>query len=63
MRMKPAWSTLVVAALLLAAGNAFAQAQLGQPAPDFTRTGNDGQTYTLSDLQGRVVFLWMVGYA
>ncbi len=63
MRYPRVLKLLVVGVLVLAAGQVFAQAQLGQPAPDFTRTGNDGQSYTLGDLQDNVVFLWMVGYA
>ena len=31
--------------------------QLGQPAPDFSLTSFDGQQYTLSDLEGKVVLL------
>ena len=63
MRYSRALKLLLVGVFIAAAGNVFAQAQVGQPAPDFTRTGNDGQTYTLSALQDHVVFLWMVGYA
>lgn len=49
--------------LTLAATPALAQARLGEPAPDFTLTDSDGVSHTLSDLHGRVVVLWMVGYA
>ena len=63
MRFTRALKLLVVGALVVSAGHVFAQAQIGQPAPEFTRTGNDGQSYTLSDLRDNVVFLWMVGYA
>lgn len=54
---------LLLTCLLLTAGQGFAQAQLGQPAPDFTLTDNDGVQHTLSEQADRVVFLWMVGFA
>jgi hypothetical protein len=54
---------LILLCLALCAGEGFAQAQLGQPAPDFTLTDNGGVEQTLSALEDRVVFLWMVGYA
>lgn len=35
-------------------------AVVGEPAPDFTLQGTDGQSYTLSELQGRFVVLeWL----
>lgn len=46
------------------AGGALAQAELGTLAPDFTLTGNDGETYTLSEVYGdQVQLLHMIGYA
>jgi hypothetical protein len=54
---------LAAALLALTAGGALAQANLGDPAPDFTLTGNDGASYTLSDAYGeQVQLLHMVGY-
>ena len=51
-------------ALSLIAGGALAQANLGDPAPDFTLIGNDGASYTLSDVYGdQVQLLHMVGFA
>ena len=51
-------------ALGLSAAGALAQADLGDPAPDFTLTGNDGTSYTLSDVYGdQVQLLHMVGFA
>ena len=55
---------LATALLALAAPGAFAQAELGSPAPDFTLTGNDGVPYTMSDVIGdQVQILHMIGYA
>ncbi len=38
-------------------------AGVGKPAPDFTLTAQYGGDHTLSDYQGRVVLLMMIGYA
>jgi hypothetical protein len=63
---RPLLAAALVAALTGSAltGSALAQAGLGEPAPDFTLTGNDGIEYTLSDAFGtRVQLLYMLGYA
>jgi len=55
---------LVAALLAVAAPAALAQAELGTPAPDFTLTGNDSVSYTMSDAIGdQVQILHMIGYA
>jgi len=35
---------------------------VGSPAPDFTLTDTEGVVHTLSDYQGRVVMLMIIGY-
>jgi hypothetical protein len=43
-----------------ASSTASADATIGEPAPNFTLQGTDGETYTLSDLQGKMVVLeWL----
>lgn len=55
---------LAMSLVALAAPGAFAQAELGSPAPDFNLTGNDGVLYTMSDAIGdQVQILHMIGYA
>ena len=55
---------LTAAVLALTCSGALAQAGLGDPAPDFTKTGNDAVSYTLSDAFGdQVQMLYFVGYS
>jgi peroxiredoxin len=43
-----------------AANAASADATVGEPAPNFTLQGTDGETYTLADLEGKMVVLeWL----
>ncbi len=48
---------------LLIAGNAAATGQVGESAADFTLNASTGESHTLSDHQGEVVLLFMMGYA
>ncbi len=53
-----------LALVALLAGGALAQPNVGDPAPDFTLTGNDGNSYTMSDAIGsQVQLLFFVGYS
>jgi cytochrome c biogenesis protein CcmG, thiol:disulfide interchange protein DsbE len=59
-KMRPTISTLAIMALILAivpARNAFAVAEVGQPAPALVVQELDGQTFDLSALRGKVVVI------
>jgi peroxiredoxin len=47
----------ILLALAASAGLAFAAAEVGQPAPDFTATDINGKTIKLSDYKGKIVVL------
>ncbi|MBK8164809.1 MAG: redoxin domain-containing protein [bacterium] len=53
---------LTAIGLMLAAGTAGATGQVGEPAADFTLQSTTGQTHKLSDYDGKVRFLFMLGY-
>lgn len=48
---------LAAAAIGMTLSAAVGAVEVGQPAPDFTLPGSDGQTYTLSDLRGQHVVI------
>jgi cytochrome oxidase Cu insertion factor (SCO1/SenC/PrrC family) len=55
-----AWALLVIG--LLPGAGAWATAQPGEPAPDFSLHDTDGVLHTLSDYRGQVVLLFFVGW-
>jgi len=61
LRRKMTLPALVLAMLTLA-GTALAGAQVGEPAPDFTLDVHGGGTYSLSDGDGQVRIIFVVGY-
>jgi len=54
--------SLMIAAAPVLTAQAGTLAGVGKPAPDFTLTAQSGQPYTLSDFQGKVVLLMIIGY-
>lgn len=50
-------SMLAAAAFGLIVSTAAQAVEVGEPAPDFTLPGSDGQSYTLSELRGRHVVI------
>jgi peroxiredoxin len=50
-------SFCILGSLLLGAGLVYAEAIVGQPAPDFTATDIDGKKHRLGDYQGKIVVL------
>jgi peroxiredoxin Q/BCP len=50
-------STLITAAFGLIVSSAAQAVEVGEPAPDFTLPGSDGQSYTLSELRGQHVVI------
>ncbi len=50
-------TTIALLLTLALAGTAFAAAEVGKPAPDFTGTTIDGKTVKLSDYAGKIVVI------
>src|SRR5512135_2376684 len=49
--------SITLLALFAFGGIAFAAAQVGQPAPDFTGTDINGKAHSLSEYKGKIVVL------
>lgn len=60
----PYWSLAVVAAcsITLATSPSAAIPQLGEQAPDFTLEQSDGGSVSLSDFDGKIIFINFFGY-
>ena len=54
--------SLLIAAICATSAQAGTVARVGQPAPEFTLTAQYGSDHTLSDYQGNVVLLMIIGY-
>ena len=56
-------SVLLLGILLcLSAGPAFTQVDIGQMVPEFSYFDTNGETHLLSDYQGKVIFLALIGW-
>ena len=51
------WLAVTVLVAVLSATNAYAAAQVGQPAPEFSAVDSHGKTHQLSDYRGKLVVL------
>ena len=54
--------TILLSSALATGAFAGQVAGVGKPAPDFTLTAQYGGPHTLSNYQGKVVMLMMIGY-
>ncbi len=52
----------IISLILIAASLTLAQ-NVGQPAPDFTLTDTNGNTHSLSDYRGKIVYIYWFGYS
>jgi hypothetical protein len=53
---------ILIACMLLLAVTQLPAAGVGDMAPDFTLSGLEGEEITLSDLRGKVVYIFWFGY-
>jgi peroxiredoxin Q/BCP len=53
-RLRARLASVAIGAMVSVAAQAV---EVGEPAPDFTLSGSDGQTYTLSELRGQHVVI------
>lgn len=53
---------IITLASLALAGAAFAQPEIGKPAPEFTLTDTNGKTHSLADFKGKVVVLEWINH-
>lgn len=53
---------ILIACILLLAVTQLPAAGVGDMAPDFTLSGLEGEEITLSDLRGKVVYIFWFGY-
>ncbi len=64
-RLNPRSISLALVTLLMVPGIALAvpgPGEVGGVAPDWTLQAYQGDTHTLSDYSGKVVFMFVVGY-
>lgn len=54
-------SVAAIGLLITLSTHVFAQTNVGEEAPDFTYTSLDNVQYTLSELQGKVVYIFLFG--
>ena len=54
--------SLFIAVFIAAGAHAGQVAGVGKPAPDFTLTAQSSDVHTLSNHQGKVVLLMIIGY-
>lgn len=60
--MKKLITTSIAFSLFLAGGLSLPGAEVGEPAPEFTLMGSDGEEYSLSDFEGQFVVLEWVNH-
>lgn len=59
--MKKLRNSLFIVLVLMAYSLSLSAQQVGNVAPNFSLRGLDGNTYTLSDLKGKVVYIFLFG--